>query len=147
MDVRLVLAPVTVSLCAVTPSGPSPLTVNVIPESFAAETITTGNIKAGAITTDLISSDFGEKLVLTSNAGIQLIASSAQNAETAAANAQTAAANAQETAQEASDKAAAQEETVQATAGSVTTLQDAVSSQQQTLSYQQETLGNQQSAL
>ena len=114
---------------------------------IAAETITTGNIKAGAITTDLISSDFGEKLVLTSNAGIQLIASAAQNAETAAGNAQTAAANAQETAQVASDKAAAQEETVQATAGSVTTLQDTVSSQQTTLTAQQETLGNQQSAL
>ena len=93
---------------------------------IAAETITTGNIKAGAITTDLISSDFGEKLVLTSNAGIQLIASAAQ---------------------EAGDKAAAQEETVQATAGSVTTLRDTVSSQQQSLSSQQETLGNQQSAL
>ena len=114
---------------------------------IAANAITASHIKAGSITTDLISSDFGEKLVLAGNAGIQLLASAAENAETSADNAQTMAQAAQETAQAASAQAAAQEETVQATAGGMTTLRDTVASQQTLLSSQQEALGNQQSAL
>ncbi len=135
---------------------------------IAANAITTAHIQAGAITTNLISSDFGEKLVLTGNAGIQLIAGKADNAQASAANALTAAQSvhslaeqaqtsaeqavssaeeAQQAAQEASERAASQEETLQATVGSVTTLQDAVTSQQETMTAQQEAIGNQQSAL
>ncbi len=57
-------------------------------DKIAAATIEGSNIKAGTITTSHVSADFGEKLVLDSNKGIQLMVKNTEAAQSAADKAQ-----------------------------------------------------------
>ena len=86
-------------------------------EKLAAEAVDASKIKAGSITTNLLASNFGEELDLSSNKGINLrvdsISQAAADAQTRAATAESAANSASTAAGEAASAAADAKEAVE----------------------------------